>query len=59
MYHDRIIGLIYLFIPYPLKNLICTEYLSRVGGQKIKNVKFNRRQRQFFIIIDTFVRCSI
>lgn len=34
MYHDRIIGLVYLLIPYLFKDLVGAEHPAWIGGQR-------------------------
>ena len=50
MYHDRVVGLINLLIPHTFKNLIRAEYLTRIGSQKIQDVKFNGGELNLLII---------
>ena len=50
MYHNSVVGFIDLLIPDLLKDFIRAEHLARVGGQKIKDVKLDRGQLDFFIV---------
>ena len=51
MHHNCIIHLIDLFVPYPFKDLVGTEYPVFIGCQQIKNVKLNRRKGDFFPVL--------
>ena len=50
MYHNGVVCLVHLLIPDLLKDFIRAEHLARVGGQKIKDVKLDRGQLDFFIV---------
>ena len=55
MYHDRIVGLIYLFIPHLLEYLVGAEYLARVGSQQVQDIKLNGGELDFLIVHDYFM----
>ena len=55
MYHNSIVGLIDLFIPYLLENLVCAEDAARIGRQQVENIEFNRSQLDLLIVNCYFV----
>ena len=54
MYHDRIVGLIYLFVPHLLEYLIRAEHAARIGRQKIEDIEFDGRQPRMVISLPAF-----
>ena len=55
MYHDRVVGLIYLFIPHPLEYLVGAEYLARVGSQQVQDIELNGCELDFLIVHNHFM----
>ena len=50
MYHNSIVGLIDLFIPYLLENLVCAEDAARIGRQQVENIEFNGSQLDLLVV---------
>ena len=55
MYHDRVVGLIYLFVPHLLEYLIRAEHAARIGRQKIEDIEFDGRQLDLFPVNGHFM----
>ena len=55
MYHDRIIGLVYLLIPYLFKDLVGAEHPAWIGGQEIKDIELDGRQLDLLAVDNDLV----